>query len=310
MRRVYEILMLVFCLHACAPFVPATPVSPSIPSPTDDTTLSQDQPSLCTQVGQHWVSLVDGVTLVCVPVGEFFMGADESDPNAQPHEKPQHQIYLDAFWMDRTEATNENFQKCVAAGICKPRPARRGTTGVASRRHLNYYYDPLFANYPVLIYTPDDAVTYCRWAGRRLPTEAEWEKAARGTDIRIFPWGDELDCSRASFSGCTEDTTNVEEPTAGASAYGALNMAGNVWEWVADWYAADYYSNSPNKNPTGPTTGEYKVRRGGGWSSLSRNLRSTTRESGSAHHYFDGQMGFRCALSDAAPQDELDPKTE
>ncbi len=230
------------------------------------------------------------------------MGAAESDPDARPHEKPQHRVFLDAFWIDRTEATNANFQKCVDAGVCKPRPARRGTTGVASLKHLNYYYDAEFANYPVLIYQVEDAQTYCKWAGRRLPTEAEWEKTARGTfndSTRTFPWGNEKDCKYATFFGCTVDTVDVESYADVPSSYGALNMAGNVWEWVADQYAPDYYANSPEKNPQGPAQGEGNVRRGGGWRSLTRDLRFTVRASGSGQHYFDGQMGFRCATSDS-----------
>lgn len=228
------------------------------------------------------------------------MGADDDDPGKQTDTEPRHQVYLDAFWIDRTESTNATFATCVAAGICEARPAERGTTGVASRTQLNYYYDGEFANYPVLIYTVDDAETYCRCMGRRLPTEAEFEKAARGTDARTYPWGDNLDCAHASYLGCTDDTTDVEIPQAGASSYGALNLAGNVWEWVSDWYSDDYYATSPRRNPTGPLTGEDKVRRGGGFSSLAREMRVTSRASGRAQHYFDGQMGFRCALSDSS----------
>lgn len=229
------------------------------------------------------------------------MGADAGDPIASNDSKPKHQVYLDEFWIDRTEATNFNFQKCVDAGKCKPRPARRGTTGVASSKHLNYYYDAEFANYPVLIYEPDDAAAYCAWSGRRLPTEAEFEKAARGTTGHIFPWGDTLSCDRASYLGCADDLTPVDAMPGGTSPYGALNLAGNVWEWVSDWYAPDYYAMSPAKNPTGPAKGEYRVRRGGGWHSLTRDMRVTARASGQALHYFDSQMGFRCARSATLP---------
>lgn len=235
---------------------------------------------------------------MCVPAGEFTMGADDSDPDARPHEKPAHKVKLDAFWIDLTEVPNVAFAECVAAGACSPRPTRRGTTGVASLKHMNYYYDAEFANYPVLTYQVEDAEAYCKWAGRRLPTEAEWEKAARGTDGRTFPWGDGKECTHASFYGCTEDMTAVDSFAAGVSPYGAYNMAGNVWEWVSDLYSPDYYSSSPSDNPTGPATGEGNVRRGGGWRSLTRDLRVTARESGVAQHYMDGQMGFRCAMSD------------
>ncbi len=287
------ILFLMVITNSCTQAIAPTPLPPS-----------SDTPPPCTTIGQQFVSPIDGVTVVCVPAGEFMMGADESDPDARPHEKPQHRVFLDAFWMDRTEATNANFQKCVDAGVCKPRSARRGTTGVASLKHLNYYYDAEFASYPVLIYEVEDAKTYCKWAGRRLPTEAEWEKAARGSatdSTRTFPWGNEKDCKYATFFGCTVDTVDVESYANVTSSYGALNMAGNVWEWVADQYAPDYYANSPENNPQGPAQGEGNVRRGGGWRSLTRDLRFTVRASGTGHHYFDGQMGFRCAMSDRIP---------
>lgn len=270
-------------------------------NPALDAANKNSLPPPCTAIGQQWVSPMDGVTLQCVPAGEFTMGARADDSLAPEDSKPQHQVYLDAFWIDRTEATNVNFQKCVDAGKCKPRPTLRGATGVASTKHLNYYYDSEFAGYPVLIYDAEDAAAYCAWSERRLPTEAEFEKAARGTTAAVYPWGETLGCDKASYLGCADDLTPVDMPQAGASPYGALNMAGNVWEWVADWYAADYYAHAPQKNPTGPATGEYRVRRGGGWRSLSRHMRATTRASGEAHHYFDGQMGFRCAMSAIPP---------
>lgn len=113
---------------------------------------------------------------------------------------------------------------------------------------------------------------------RRLPTEAEFARAAGGTDGRAYPWGDTLDCDHASYLGCTTDTTDVETPLAGASPVGAPNMAGNVWEWVSDWYSEDYHAESPAEDPTAPQEGEYKVRRGGGYSSLERQLVVSARE--------------------------------
>lgn len=291
-------------LQACAQAAPT--LQPTlVPTPTSVPTVlaplppqqTQASPPPCTQIGQQWVSPIDKVTLVCVPSGEFTMGADNNDPLALANEKPQHKVQLDAFWIDRTEATNANFQACVNAGACRPRPTQPGSTGVASHAHMTYYYDSETANYPVLIYTVEEAQTYCKWAGRRLPTEAEWEKAARGTDGRRFPWGSEDDCAHGSFLECDGDPTDVTTPLAGASPYGALNMAGNVWEWVSDHYAPDYYAHSPAKNPTGPNNDAGSVIRGGGWHSLTRDLRVTARTGGGLQHYIDGQLGFRCALS-------------
>ena len=276
---------------------PTPTAGASSTTPTSSATPAIARPPACTEIGQRWVSPSDDETMVCVPGGGFRLGADDDDTHASPNERPRHQVVLSAFWIDRTEVTNRDFEICVELGWCKPRPAQRGTTGVASRTRLDYYHDPAFADFPVLIYTPEEADAYCRCMGRRLPTEAEFEAAARGTDGRRYPWGDELDCLHASYFGCTDDTTDVETPAEGASPYGALNLAGNVWEWASDWYSDTAYAGASEVDPTGPTSGEYKVRRGGGFSSLASDLRATTRASGDPQHYFDGQMGFRCAVS-------------
>ena len=306
--------------------VSTTPASPVEASPTAQTTsaLSADPaPPLtatnikpaCTEIGQTWTSPVDGVVLVCIPAGGFLMGAAETDAQADDDEKPQHQVYLDAFWIDRTEITNANFAKCMEAGACRPEVYE-----VSALTYTPYAVHPDYQDFPALLYEADVAAAYCQWAGRRLPTEAEWEKAARGTDGRIYPWGnEELDCTKASYLGCENTlkphdgtgpgcgyssfcrTTRVDDYQTGASLYGALNMVGNVWEWVADWYSPTYYVNSPTRNPSGPEEGDFRVRRGGGTKSLASDLRVTSRASGRGHHYFDGQMGFRCALSAGTP---------
>jgi formylglycine-generating enzyme required for sulfatase activity len=270
-----------------------------------------DSPAKCTTIGQTWVSPTDRVTLVCVPAGQFLMGAGEDDPQAKDSEKPQHKVSLDAYWIDNTEVTNLNFGRCLAAGACHP---KQYETSAAS--YVPYSVNPDSQNYPALIYESDPAVEYCQWVGRRLPTEAEWEKAARGTDARLYPWGSApLECSLANYYACGLSITDtprcgnsehcktnpVDSLTAGASPYGALNMSGNVWEWVADWYQVDYYSQSPAENPTGPATGEFRVIRGGGATSISQDLRVTRRASGDPQHYMDGQMGFRCAMDSSNP---------
>ncbi|MCB0174490.1 MAG: SUMF1/EgtB/PvdO family nonheme iron enzyme [Anaerolineae bacterium] len=300
----------------------ATPTGPVEASPTvpmTSTLLAATAPTVaatkirpaCTVIGQTWTSPIDGVELVCVPAGEFLMGAAETDLQADDDEKPQHQVYLDAFWIDRTEVTNANFLKCIDEGACQPEIFE-----LSALTYTPYAVHPDYQDFPVLLYEVDVAAAYCQWAGRRLPTEAEWEKAARGTDGRRYPWGNtDLDCTKASYFGCENTlkpydatgprcgyssycrTTRVDDYLAGASPYGALNMVGNVWEWVADKYSPTYYAHSPSQNPTGPSEGEFGVRRGGGTKSLSSDLRVTSRASGQGHHYFDGQMGFRCAVS-------------
>ncbi|NJN97915.1 MAG: formylglycine-generating enzyme family protein, partial [Anaerolineales bacterium] len=218
------------------------------------------------------------------------MGATADDPQAKDNEKPQHRVYLDAFWMDRTEVTNANFAKCMADGACRPQVYE-----VSAKTYTPYPLHPDYQDHPALLHESAVAAAYCQWAGRRLPTEAEWEKAARGPGTNVYPWGESLDCSKANYYACdtppaTPDltaprcgysgrcrTTRVDDFPVGASPYGALNMAGNVWEWVADWYSPDYYANSPSRNPTGPAEGDYQVLRGGGSKSLPQELRVTTR---------------------------------
>ncbi|MGB8644547.1 MAG: formylglycine-generating enzyme family protein [Anaerolineae bacterium] len=265
--------------------------------PTLSASKGADRPPRCTTSGQRWVSPRDGVTLLCVPSGEFLMGAADNDLAATTDEKPQHRVYLDAFWIDETESTNAGFTRCVADGACHPRRYTPYVDGVSSATRLDYYVNPQYASYPVVLYDGDEAQAYCHWSGRRLPTEAEWEKAARGTDGRTFPWGEGIDCSRASYFECVKDTTPVDVPTSGASPYGALNMAGNVWEFVADGYDPAFYSTS-SRNPLSPPTSAGYVIRGGGWHSLTQTLRTTARGFGGAEHYFDNQIGLRCALSD------------
>ncbi len=254
-------------------------------------------PPRCTQIGQTWRSPVDGAVLVCVPAGDFSMGASPNDPKAKSVEQPAHSVYVDSFWIDQTEVTNAQFAMCVSEGACT-RSQDPGATGVASKTRINYFYDETFANYPVLVYRSVEAEAFCAWAGGRLPTEAEWEKAARGTDGRIYPWGDQAPaCDLVNAGNCYTDTTEVGSLPQGNSPYGAADMSGNVWEWVADTFDPEYYASSPTNNPTGPAGDGYQTRRGGGWSSLLADLRSSRRASGKPQHYFDGQMGLRCAAT-------------
>lgn len=312
-KRPLVLALLAMALCACTrASPPSQPMATPAVSPSPQA--GGGGPPACTEIGQQWLAPVDGATLLCVPAGEFLMGAadddaEAGDAEAGDDEKPQHSVYLAAFWIDRTEVSNANFSQCMADGACRPQ--------VYGAEYADH---PAYGAYPALLYEVEDALAYCAWAGRRLPTEAEWEKAARGTDGRLFPWGDTLDCSKANYYDCKEaiaqvnganplppcgyrgacQTTPVDAYLSGASPYGVLNMAGNVWEWVSDWYAPGYYAHSPASDPAGPGSGDFKVRRGGGSTSLARDLGVTVRASGQPHHYFDGQMGFRCAASGAA----------
>lgn len=236
----------------------------------------------------------DQAKMVHVPAGEFPMGSNNGGDN----EKPVHQVYLDAFWIDVYEVTNALYKKCVDEGKCQ-RPS-----SLFSAKRSSYFGNSEFDNYPVTFVGWDDAKTYCEWAGKRLPTEAEWEKAARGTDGRIYPWGNQWDGKKANVEQRVGDTTLVGSYPAGASPYGALDMTGNVWEWVADWYDSSYYVNSPSRNPPGPAAGQYRTLRGGGWADDQYYTRATTRYNFTYPTFrFDfyyptfryNFVGFRCA---------------
>jgi formylglycine-generating enzyme required for sulfatase activity len=184
-----------------------------------------------------WQRPTDGMVMVYVPEGEFLMGSPSGQGNDDEH--PQHTVYLDAFWIDQTEVTNAQYRKCLEAGVCR-KPVCWDNSD---------YNAP---DQPVVCVSWGDARTYCEWAGVRLPSEAEWEKAARGTDGRVYPWGNEAPiCERANYAVCVGKAASAGSYPAGVSPYGALDMAGNVWEWVADWYAGNYYSRSPARNPQG-----------------------------------------------------------
>jgi formylglycine-generating enzyme required for sulfatase activity len=214
--------------------------------------------------------------MVFVPPGVFIMGDNT--------------VYVDSFWIDKTEVTNAMYARCVQAGVCSPPRLARSNT-----RDL-YYGSTQFDDYPVIYVSWEDADNYCAWAGARLPTEAEWEKAARGADGREFPWGDADPAGAdALLNFRTQDTTEVGSYPDGASPYGALDMAGNVSEWVVDWLSEDYYHNPPPSDPAGPETGEYRVWRGGSWANTSTDRVRTYSRTGNPPTDSSSGIGFRCA---------------
>ena len=223
-------------------------------------------------------------SMVLVPAGEFTMGSQKGDPD----ERPAHQVYLDAFSIDRYEVTVGQYASFLQeAGGHTP-------SDWATMNQLAHQKRPV-ANVDWA-----DAAAYCKWAGKRLPTEAEWEKAARGTDGRLYPWGNEAPTSLHANYGKTGSSHHgalapVGTLEGGKSPYGTYDMAGNVWEWVSDWYDHDYYKNSPSRNPTGPPTGGYKVIRGGSWNSNPRALRSSDRYWDPPSFRSQYVPGFRCA---------------
>ena len=272
------------------------PTKTDTPSPTE----TPIPPTPTLPIGSTMISNKDDMTLLYVPAGEFTMGSD----TGEVEEKPAHTVDLDAFWIDKTEVTNKMYALCVAAGSCK----EREPDSKKSSSRSSYYGNSDFDNYPVINVSWIDAKAYCEWAGRRLPTEAEWEKAARGRDGRTYPWGNDIANSNLLNYGYSDsrDTTEVGKYPSGASPYGALDMAGNVWEWVNDWYDANYYTSSPSSNPQGPASGQERVLRGGSWdfdviSSYSRfwGFDPTTSSYTIGSTYY-GSLGFRCAMS-AAP---------
>lgn len=228
----------------------------------------------------------DGMTLMYVPAGEFIMGTNSQSND----ESPEHQVNLDAFWIDQTEVTNSMYSQCVNESTCNPPDKANSAT------HAEYFGNSEFDNYPVIFISWNDANDYCFWAGRRLPTEAEWEKAARGTRGSLYPWGNANPKDNLlNYNGNIGDTTVVGNYPAGVSEFGVFDMAGNVWEWVEDWWDPDYYQISPLINPYGPDSGEYRILRGGSWSGVFTVVHSTYRYP-LAPTNTDAFLGFRCAM--------------
>ena len=265
---------------------PARDASPGASSPKPEATPARAQastsPPRTAQKGQIWASPTDGKEMVYVPAGEFVMGSREGEGYSEEH--PQRRVYLDGYWMDKTEVTVGEYRRfCGATGRSMPKAPKWGWQ----------------ESHPMVNVSWNEASAYAQWAGKRLPTEAEWEKAARGADGRKYPWGNqEPGSSRCNLDGRGdghEYTAPVGSFPSGSSPYGCMDMAGNVWEWCADWYDPNYYKNGPTRNPKGPNSGESRVVRGGSWYYYSRLVRCAYRFSSRPPFRSYDFLGFRCA---------------
>jgi serine/threonine-protein kinase len=295
------------------------PVTESITASTE--TVALPSPTLSTPAplaGGMRIRTTDNMTMVYVPGGTFGMGSTEAEIGVAfkqceqsighgecqrdwfQHESPQHFVTLSGFWIDQTEVSNKQYQLCVQAGVCSV------LAGCSDDESV--YDDAFEASHPVVCVSWSDAAAYCSWAGARLPTESEWEYAARGTESHLYPWGDVFDGTRLNFcdANCDYDwrqskhddgysmTAPVTSYPGGGSWCGALNMAGNVGEWVLDWYGA--YSSAPQSNPQGPPTGTKRVLRGGSWYSTAPGVRLASRSGEAPHNAYDS-VGIRCAVT-------------
>ena len=277
----------VAALTAIAPTPSPLPVPTDPPTPTPEPLITES-----------------GARMLYMPGGIFRMGNDDGEVD----EQPAHLVHIDAYFIDETEVTNGQYALCVADGACDP-PALPGASF-----HSTYYGDSAYDDYPVIFVNWYAADNFCQWRGARLPSEAEWERAAgfdpgEGIVLR-YPWGDAFDGARLNFceANCTHSKRNTEyddghRDTApvgsypdGRSPIGVYDMAGNVMEWVGDWYDRRYYGEATDTNPLGPLEGEFKVIRGGSWLSAVEEVGVTARTS------FDptvarANLGFRCAMA-------------
>jgi len=227
--------------------------------------------------------------MILIPAGKFIMGSNDGNYD----ESPKREVYIDAFYIDKYPVTNAEYKKFIdETGYKAP---YLGYSWSQKYDWQNGMYPEGKGDCPVVLVSWDDAVAYCKWAGKRLPTEAEWEKAARGTDGRVWPWGNEWDPEKLACWG-VGDIQPVGKYKGGKSPYGCFDMAGNVWEWTADWYNDKYYQVAPAKNPQGPEEGLERVLKGGAWIHSRFSVRCAMRFH-KPPAYCDNYIGFRCAKS-------------
>lgn len=248
-------------------------------------------------IGSTMINEKDGMEMVYVPAGEFEMGSEGADSN----QRPVHTVYLDAYWIGKYEVTNQQYAIFQNANGNQTEGDVTWLDEISGYARIqqsagSWAAQSGYTDHPMVAVNWYGARAYCEWAGGRLPSEAEWDKAARGTDGRTYPWGESIGANFANY-GNLGDTTSVGSYPAGASPYGALDMAGNVWEWVQDWYDFNHYSDTEANNPTGPDAGKIKVVRGSSW--VFNNvwyLTAAYRVWGNPSVSF-GDFGIRCLTS-------------
>jgi len=275
-----------------APAASAVPEAAAAPAATSTPTANEpiiQPPATGVTIGSKWISPKDGMTLMFVPEGKFLMGSNHSDSD----EKPIHLVWLDSYWIDQTDVTNAMYTKCVSMGGCQ-------VSGCAEDSNFNGI------NQPVVCVDWNQANNYCLWAGRHLPSEAQWEKGARGINGQTYPWGSQPPSNSllnyndqiGRFSNKLGKTTDVNSFPKGASPYGVLDMAGNVSQWVYDWYSETYYQSETTwQNPVGPSTGQVKVIRGSSFydDNGSNVQRSSHRYTWVKPDTRVNSIGFRCS---------------
>jgi len=296
---------------------PTKTISPT-EAPSPIVTVSPTE-SLVVVTGSTLTRVKDGMVMVNVPEGVFTMGND----NGAFNEQPQHMVYLEDYWIDQTEVPNAMFTLFVEAIGYRTNGEKRGSAWVFDGASWNdvagadwqHPQGPTtnlngLENHPVVNVSWKDAKAYCEWVGAHLPSEAEWEKAARGTDGRTYPWGEQepggnlLNFGDMNLYPNQPNNNNdgyiftapIGSYPLGASPYGVLDLLGNVWEWVNDWYQETYYTDAPTDNPTGPSFGEGRVLRGGSWNHDAQEMRSSFRMGNNPYDAIDN-FGFRCSLS-------------
>jgi len=278
----FLLAVLAFAALPIAGIFQGTTRTPFENAPSGSTDMGQPEP----EAASHEEPIQ--ADMVTIPAGPFIRGTTSGGFD----EQPQRTIFLEAFSIDRYEVTNHHYQQFVlATGHRKPGPPARYAKNIGGMRGTNQ---------PIIYVSWDDAMDYCRWKGKRLPTEAEWEKAMRGSDGRLWPWGNQEQPNGANWARVQDGhdlSGRVGSFQTDKSPYGVMDGAGNVMEWVGDWYNETYYKNSPDQNPPSPEYGTYRVLRGGGYTTTGVDIRITSR-SKMVPDFRAETIGFRCAGSE------------